>query len=89
MARDLIFVKPIGDAKIRKPDTKEYLRADGEELERSSFWIRRQMAGEVSISKVVPAAEAQEPAVEDDVPKKTATKKKTTKKEVTGDADIV
>lgn len=89
MARELIFVKPIGGAKIRKPDTKEYLHEGGEELERSSFWIRRQMAGEVSISKVVPAAKAEESAVEDDAPKKAATKKKTTKKEVTDDADIV
>lgn len=53
MARELIFVKPLNGAKIRKLDTKEFLIDEGEELERSSFWTRRQIAGEVSISKVI------------------------------------
>lgn len=85
MARDLIFVKPLNGAKIRKMDTREYLKDEGEELERSSFWTRRQIAGEVSISKVIPAGAkepeevAEEEAVETAPPKaKTAAAKKKT-----------
>lgn len=82
MARDLIFVKPLNGAKIRRPDTREFLKEEGEELERSSFWTRRQIAGEVSISKVIPAAaeepqEAAEEVAETAAPKaKAATAKK-------------
>lgn len=85
MARDLVFVKPLGGAKIRKPDTKEYLKDEGEELERSSFWIRRQMAGEVSITKVAFVTEEAVTAA----PKTKAAAKKKAKEEVTDDADIV
>lgn len=87
MARDLIFVKPLSGAKIRKLDT-EFLKAEGEELERSSFWTRRQIAGEVSISKVIPADDAVETgaATEEEktatpAAKTTAAKKKTETKE--------
>lgn len=42
-----IFVRPIGGLKVRDPKTREYLPTEGKSVERNSYWIRRQMEGEV------------------------------------------
>lgn len=59
--RERIFIVPVPGVSVRDPNTKQYIPADGAEVERSSYWIRRQLAGEITIGK---------PAV-----KKTAVKK--------------
>lgn len=60
MEREQIFVTPAPGMKVRHPDTKKYIKEAGEHVDRSSYWTRRQIAGEVTISS----------------PKKTPAKKK-------------
>lgn len=47
--REKIFLVPRMDLLVRDPETKECLPAEGMEVERSSFWIRRIKDGDVSI----------------------------------------
>jgi len=51
---------PINGARVRKPDGS-ILSADGEPVERSSFWLRRKNDGDVKFEAIAahePAAEA-------------------------------
>lgn len=47
--RTMIFVKPLRGLLIRDPATKRHVPEDGALVERSSYWIRRQNAGEISV----------------------------------------
>ncbi|MEJ6520647.1 DUF2635 domain-containing protein [Shewanella bicestrii] len=52
----LINIKPAKPAvPVRKPNG-EYLKADGEKVERSSFWVRRLNDGDVVELKVAKSA---------------------------------
>lgn len=54
----MFIVKPIGDARVRHPDTKKVLDAEGCKIPViSSYWHRRVMDGTVAISeeKAAPA----------------------------------
>ncbi|MGI2196887.1 DUF2635 domain-containing protein [Shewanella baltica] len=52
----LIHIKPAKAAvPVRKPNG-EYLKADGEKVERSSFWVRRLNDGDVVAIKAAKAA---------------------------------
>ncbi|OGQ23517.1 MAG: hypothetical protein A3I05_01105 [Deltaproteobacteria bacterium RIFCSPLOWO2_02_FULL_44_10] len=42
-------LKPTGDAKIRDPQTKEYLPEEGRLVEMTSYWNRRIQDGTVMI----------------------------------------
>ena len=41
------FIKPVGEAKVRDPDTKLHLDAAGQNKPKSSYWLRRIADGEV------------------------------------------
>lgn len=52
----LINIKPAKPAvPVRKPNG-EYLKAEGEKVERSSFWVRRLNDGDVVETKVAKSA---------------------------------
>lgn len=56
--REKIFLVPRAGYIVRDPETKKPLPAEGMEVERSSYWVRRIQAGDVSIfviSKPKPA----------------------------------
>lgn len=44
-----VIATPINGARVRKPDG-QILKADGEAVERDSFWLRRQADGDVSLT---------------------------------------
>jgi hypothetical protein len=50
---------PINGARVRKPDGA-ILNAAGEPVERTSFWLRREKDGDVTLEAIA----AQEPAAE-------------------------
>lgn len=47
--REKIFLVPRAGYIVRDPETKKPLPAEGMEVERSSYWIRRIQAGDVSV----------------------------------------
>ncbi len=47
--RGKIFLIPRPGYIVRDPETKKPLPADGIEVERSSYWVRRIQAGDVSV----------------------------------------
>lgn len=47
--REKIFLVPRFGNIVRDPDTKNPLPAEGMEVERSSYWVRRIQAGDVSV----------------------------------------
>lgn len=47
---EFVLVTPVKGARVRKPDGG-LLDPQGENLERSSYWVRRQADGDVTISK--------------------------------------
>lgn len=47
--REKIFLVPRAGYIVRDPETKKPLPAEGMEVERSSYWVRRIQAGDVSI----------------------------------------
>lgn len=47
--REKIFLVPRPGYIVRDPETKKPLPAEGMEVERSSYWVRRIQAGDVSI----------------------------------------
>jgi hypothetical protein len=49
-----VIATPINGARVRKPDG-QILKAEGEAVERDSFWLRRATDGDVRLG-VVPAA---------------------------------
>ena len=51
--REKIFLVPRAGYIVRDPETKKPLPAEGMEVEKSSYWVRRIQAGDVS---VVPAS---------------------------------
>lgn len=42
-----IFIKPKGDMKVVKPETALHLKAEGEYVEQSTYWLRRISDGDV------------------------------------------
>ncbi len=44
---DTFIIKPATEDKVRDPITKQHLAAEGEEKPRTTYWLRRLMAGEV------------------------------------------
>lgn len=50
-----VIATPINGARVRKPDG-QILKAEGETVERDSFWLRRQMDGDVRLDAVPPAS---------------------------------
>lgn len=50
--REKIFLVPRPGNIVRDPDTKNPLPAEGMEVERSSYWVRRIQAGDVSITVI-------------------------------------
>lgn len=51
-----LFIKPAPGLKVRKPDGGE-LKPDGEQVEPSSYWLRRLADGDVVESKPVKTKE--------------------------------
>ncbi len=47
--REKIFLVPRAGYIVRDPETKKPLPAEGMEVERSSYWVRRIQAGDVSV----------------------------------------
>ncbi len=45
----MIFVKPKEGLKIKRPDTQRLLAPQGEDVPKSSFWLRRLADGDVTI----------------------------------------
>ena len=50
--REKIFLVPRAGYIVRDPETKKPLPAEGMEVERSSYWVRRIQAGDVSVLPV-------------------------------------
>ena len=50
-----VIATPINNARVRKPDG-QILKAEGETVERDSFWLRREFDGDVRLDDVPPAA---------------------------------
>ncbi|MDO8932923.1 MAG: DUF2635 domain-containing protein [Rhodocyclaceae bacterium] len=46
---------PINGARVRKPDGS-ILQAEGEPVERSSYWLRRENDGDVTLEAITDAA---------------------------------
>lgn len=42
-----IHLKPAPGIQVRHPDTRQFLAAEGEEVDLSSYWVRRKNAGDV------------------------------------------
>lgn len=59
---DVFKIKPALGLKVRDPVTKQHLKDEGEQKPRSTYWLRRQAAGEV-IEVPAAAAGVDEPAV--------------------------
>lgn len=51
-----VIATPINGARVRKPDG-QILKAEGETVERDSFWLRRQNDGDVRLDDVPAASE--------------------------------
>lgn len=47
-----IFVKPKSGLKVVRPDTKQPIKPEGELVIKSSYWLRREAEGDVTISAV-------------------------------------
>ena len=47
----IVKIIPKEGLKVRDPITKKHLNAEGEDLELSAYWIRRELAGEIVIKK--------------------------------------
>jgi len=65
-----VIATPINGARVRKPDG-QILKAEGETVERDSFWLRREVDGDVRLDAVTPA-----PTSGDDAPNVTPIKPK-------------
>jgi len=46
-----VIATPINGARVRKPDG-QILKAEGETVERDSFWLRREVDGDVRLDAV-------------------------------------
>ena len=55
------LVKPVEGRLVRIPGTYEALPAEGKPLEIDSYWIRKQLAGDVEFVTEQPAEQAQPP----------------------------
>ncbi|MNJ63347.1 hypothetical protein D3C77_592420 [compost metagenome] len=56
-----VLVKPVEGRLVRIPGTYEVLAADGKQLELTSYWIRKEAAGDVVVATEQPAGQAQTP----------------------------
>jgi hypothetical protein len=50
-----VFVIPKPGIRVRHPETGRIIAAEGETVERSTYWLRRQRDGDVSIEQVRPS----------------------------------
>lgn len=50
-----VIATPINGARVRKPDG-QILKDEGETVERTSFWLRRQTDGDVRLDDAPPVA---------------------------------
>jgi hypothetical protein len=50
-----VIATPINGARVRKLDG-QILKAEGETVERDSFWLRREFDGDVRLDDVTPSA---------------------------------
>lgn len=51
-----VIATPINGARVRKPDG-QILKPEGETVERESFWLRRQIDGDVRLDAIPPATD--------------------------------
>lgn len=58
-----VVATPINGARVRKPDG-HVLKTEGETVERDSFWLRREIDGDVALTATSPAANGTPPAPE-------------------------
>ncbi|BFT62365.1 DUF2635 domain-containing protein [Pseudomonas moorei] len=54
-----VLVTPVAGRLVRIPGTYEALPAGGQQLEINSYWIRKQLAGDVEFATEQPAEQAQ------------------------------
>lgn len=54
-----VLVKPVEGRLVRIPGTYEELPVGGKRLEINSYWIRKQLAGDVEFDTELPAEQAQ------------------------------
>ena len=53
-----VLVKPVVGRLVRIPGTYEALPAEGKPLEKNSYWIRKEAAGDVTFETEQPAGQA-------------------------------
>lgn len=53
-----VLVKPVEGRLVRIPGTYEALPEEGKPLEKNSYWIRKEAAGDVTFQPEQPAAQA-------------------------------
>lgn len=53
-----VLVKPVEGRLVRIPGTYEALPAEGKSLEKNSYWIRKEAAGDVVFETEQPEAQA-------------------------------
>ena len=53
-----VLVKPVDGRLVRIPGTYEALPAEGKTLEKNSYWIRKEAAGDVVLETEQPEAQA-------------------------------
>jgi len=83
--RKIIKVKPRKDLKVPYPESRRFLPAQGADVPRNRYWIKRLKDGDVEEVESAPKEEKKDDAKEvktDEAPKK-KTKKKTSKKNST------
>ena len=44
-----IFIKPKEGLKVVKPETAQHLKAEGEHVEQSTYWLKRIAEGDVTL----------------------------------------
>lgn len=49
---ELVLIVPVNGAKVRDPETKEYLKKEGEVKPKSLYYLRRAKEGDVEIKPV-------------------------------------
>lgn len=56
-----VLVKPVVGRLVRIPGSYEVLPVEGKPLEKNSYWIRKEAAGDVTFETEQPADQAQTP----------------------------
>lgn len=55
----IALISPVNDLKVRKPDTMEFLKPEGEKLSVNTYWLRREREGSVSIKEIKESLDAE------------------------------